>query len=758
MNIVRSLENLIIDMDFYEAGHEVLISTSCLEILCPLSGKLIMGDLSLTDMDILILPPEKEHKIQAEDNTVFFRISLNMKFFAENLSYDLLELLLKDLKVVEEGELREIIKRFIFFSDSSIRTKKISLAAAIVSEIEDLYRPELKKKLTGQQLRLYSEVVEAIEKADGNPRLDDLAENLGITPQYLTSFWKKISGMPLLKYIKENEEQRRILREHFSGDKKTYLINGVKSISDGRIHKIKENFLAEIEADDNAKDENTEVIMAAPDFRRRIDPIWLNLINLGYAKDLYQGRLNSIIERIQSKCGFKYGRICMLFDLIEMYSLGGKIYYSYSKIFSLIDLMIKNHMLPFIELGNKQFKIQFSVKEHFSPSDPYDPNEYFEKVIDLFPGFLRECINRYGYSNVEKWRFEIGYPPYLDADIEKKKDFPFARYSFYFKKIKGIVKELLPECMIGGPGFNSWGNKEEIAEILEIMEKQEASPDFITAYIYPLTDSSTVAEVSKNPDLPKERMKFLADFVKGKKASYEVWITEFNSNLSSRTLINDSQYQASFLINQVYSAIETGIKAVGYYLISDHSLRFADNYDLLFGGWGIFTDTDLPKPVFHAYSFLSELGKYIIGIGKNYIVCSNSAADIQCIIFSYQHLQDKYRIRNMTKEDVMAEYSGESDYETTKIQIRFPELTAGKYEIETHSISSMEANLLYEWYRLGFETPVQTDMNSALAKRSEIMPTMMIKTLKTDGTLTVDTELKRSEVRLFKIRLQREEQ
>ncbi len=760
MNVLRILENLLVDSDIYKADEKFDISSDCIEILCPLRGKIIVEKNPVFNTSICIFPPEKVYRLLAEADTLIFRMALSMEALTENFSYEVVAEMLKNIKIIENAVFSEIIRKCTERRGCLSEMQKISMSAKIIAELENVYRPEDGLGLTEQQKRLYTEIISYTEENREELRLDDMAEKLGLTPQYLTSFWKKLTGSPLLKYIKESKAKKYDLHEHYKNQKRSLDLRGMKRLKSVEIAEICSLYaeVPRVRYFSAANEDKTRNVIAGPEGRHHVSPVWLSLINLGYARELYQGRAMDMLERMQKEIGFKYGRICMLFDLIEMYSLGGKIYYSYSKIFSLIDMMLKNNLRPFIELGNKQFRIQFSINEHFSPEDAYDPNEYFERIIELFPGFLRECINRYGYSEVERWRFEMGYPPYLDADPGKKKEFTFARYSFYFKSIKDIVKKMLPCCLIGGPGFNAWGNVSELNEIVEVMEKQNAAPDFLTAYIYPLTDNKIGAVVSDDPEIFSKRMKKLAECVKNSGIKREIWITEFNSNLSSRTLLNDSSYQAAFLTNVVRCALQYEISALGYYLMSDVALRFADNNDLLFGGWGLFTDTDLPKPVFHAYTLFSKLGYYLLSLGENYIVTSNSAAQIQCMIFSYQHMAEKYRSQNMTIEDVSNEYSDEDMSPKEKIRVDLPDLTAGKYEIETYTIGRTKGNLLYEWFRIGFETPLQTDSNSVLARRSEMIPELRIVTLKAEGTLSIDTEVEKGEVKLYSIRLQKEEQ
>lgn len=84
--------------------------------------------------------------------------------------------------------------------------------------------------------------------------------------------------------------------------------------------------------------------------------------------------------------------------------------------------------------------------------------------------------------------------------------------------------------------------------------------------------------------LMENRMKLLQKSLAAKRIKTELWITEFNSNLSSRNLINDSSYQATFIAKTILAAARQKIRGAGYYLMSDEPLRYADTAKFLFGG------------------------------------------------------------------------------------------------------------------------------------------------------------------------------
>ena len=67
--------------------------------------------------------------------------------------------------------------------------------------------------------------------------------------------------------------------------------------------------------------------------------------------------------------------------------------------------LMKNHMTPFLELGNKAFAIQKNSSASFYPEGNIDSRTYYKGLLEVLPDFIGTCINRYGQEYFDTWRF-----------------------------------------------------------------------------------------------------------------------------------------------------------------------------------------------------------------------------------------------------------------------------------------------------------------------------------------------------------------
>lgn len=476
-------------------------------------------------------------------------------------------------------------------------------------------------------------------------------------------------------------------------------------------------------------------------------PVWKQLINLGYAINFDNSQMFHQLIKIQENIGFRYGRICRIFDLITSYRKGKHILYDYNRIFRIFDALVKNHMYPFIELGNKRLRIQLTLLESLIPDIPETFHEYFEFLLKILPGFICACINRYGYDSISNWKFEISAPSY--ESVDENVDFSIKLYIEYFNRIKNCIHKYVPECQVGGPGFNDWGSPELFKNFLTSLRSDSVEFDFLTAYLYPLYKKESSMKLSGDPDLLEHRMNTLQHIISHEYPQMQLWITEFNSNLSSRNFLNDSSYQAAFITHTLFAAIRQKISALGYYLMSDTPLRYADTLDMLFGGWGLFTDTSIPKPSYHTWYMFSKLGTHIAAKVKNCIITATSPTNYQCILYHYENLSSNYVENNVEKTDFLSPDQLFIHIASDYWELIFNNLPSGYYLIKEYCISPDCGNILFEWYNLHFLTPVKNEDIELLRRLSDLHPSLSCVKVTDDSPLFLHQTLSRQEIKLI---------
>lgn len=735
---------------------------------------------------VLLLPPFTKTVIEPEGSCILLNLSL-----APELLYDVLdkeELFLKPAVFQDAVGLFSHMAQYALFScqeSSPDPYQESSLLLPLLGKLAKLYPlteqlPPSPEIMTQKQIQFLSEILGYVqENYRDELSLGETAAHFQVTPQYFANFFKKFMNQTFHQYVQNVRCQKgciylavtSLTPEEIYGrvglNQAGPLLQYAALIRLTPKASVSRNALSSLLPPDSAKtylsrfagyasEKKTSealpcVVEADVSEDTAFTASWRRLINLGYASDFSSIQIFNQLIRTQKEIGFSYGRICRLFDLVTEYTVGTRTLYDYNRIFRLLDVMIEHDMLPFLELSNKLFRIQLNLLETVPINLNKDSSAYYERLMEFLPDFLRSCINRYGQDCVDQWRFEISYTNY--DFVESAENFPLMKYVRYFRRIKEIIRAYSPRCQVGGPGFNYWKSPQRLAEIFSLFSANQTMPDFVSAYIYPLTSDDAQASLSTNENLTIERLCALRDVARGPFPDIEIWITEFNSNLSSRNMLNDSAYQAAFLAKTLAAAAGLGIQAMGYYLLSDVPLRYVDSLDLLFGGWGLFTDQDIPKPSYHAYRLLAQMGSYLLKNEAPYILTCHSNYSFQCLFYHYEHITPDFCQKNVSIRDFNRPEDIFLRSPSKTFEVRLNGVRPGTYLVKEYVISGEESNILAQWRKIGCLNLSKPNDIQALKLDSQLIPKMRTIEVRPGQPLTIQTVPGRQEVRLLKIDL-----
>jgi beta-xylosidase/AraC-like DNA-binding protein len=793
MNPIFEIQSFIQSANLYLLNKTETLPVHGLDLITILRGSMTMKEPSICcgPKDCLILGPGNLINVTSDDECLFLKVSLRPECILDTMFQE--SMLSSSAKFLSSFEqIHPILLDYakVYLSGQTLNQYRLSaltlqlldLLARDSSLVPGLPDVSRQKECSKQELLVERVTSYLEENYKENPGLSKTAAFFSITPQYLSSLFQKYFNQTFQNHLKGVQcrqgalyyrytdlELHEIcekvgltspdaLKEYFNleGIKKP-VIFGSFSSSFMKPLSPESSLLSfrQIKSGQTPPQEKPvrvyEVIETTVLKSREVPGFWNRLINLGYAQDFSNVKIFDQLKETQREIGFSYGRICRLFDLVSQYSISGRSIYDYNQIFQILDIMIENRMLPFLELSNKLFRIHLSAKENIAKNLVGSTVSYFDQLLEILPDFLRACINRYGQESVNSWRFEISYTIY--DFIELSEIFPLSKYIRYFKRLKEIIKTYAPECQVGGPGFNQWNNPQLLTKIYEMMKAAQAAPDFLTAYIYPTTSDGADASISSDEDLAIKRIKEISEITKSLIANHGLWITEFNSNISSRNLLNDSSFQSEFLAKNLSQSYGLDIEALGYYMLFDVPLRHSDSMDMLFGGWGLFTDSGIPKPSYHTYHMFSMLGKNLLYAHKNFLITADTNSSFRFLFFHYEHINPAFTGRNIQIEDFETDgvffISTNPDY----WEIRVNDATKGTYLVKEYVISDSRSNLLFLWKQMNLITVSRPENISVLKQNSSMLPKLTTLEVDHSGQLRYQISLRRREVKLVTIDL-----
>lgn len=592
--------------------------------------------------------------------------------------------------------------------------------------------------------------------------LQDVADAQHLTPEYLSKFFKTHMGMNLSKYLNEYRLSQAV-KELISTENSITMVamnNGFpNSAAFNKIFKEVYNTTpAEYRAnirekqEVNDKDEKIEIDVDKVEYKEvlgklkrygqfeeksvnkflksdsvknvtvsadinKTKPVrhsWKNLINLGYAEDGLRSDLQQQLTYIQSKIKFKYARFQGVFSN-EMISYGeenvDKLNYNFAKIDKLIDFLYSINLKPFIELGNKAKVLSLASNKVIYFRNSYGNQKNFNKSLDLLENFIIHCINRYGIKEVSQWYFEFWKEGEIDYVFWNGS---FDKYIGEFKSYSELIKQLVPDAKVGGPGFNTEVNKKWFDEFLNQLKITNTKLDFLSVALYPyeLVEDNKNKILNKKGEyetrlLPsKDRNYSKVQIAKIKKMIKEsgveipeVHVTEYNSSISHRHLANDTIFKAAYITKNAIDTLDE-VDSFGYWLCSDISGELKDSKDLLYGDLGLISASGINKPGFYAYEMLSKLGENLIQKGEGYIITKKSSYSYEVITYNYKHFNSSYCLSEETSEGLDQCYNIFENKLKLNLNITLNGMKNGRYRIKKYILSREHGSVFDEWLNM----------------------------------------------------------
>lgn len=631
--------------------------------------------------------------------------------------------------------------------------------------------PEPMVPLTAHRLSLYRSIYSYVDShyADGISQADTAAV-FNITPQYLARFLRENLNMTFRELLAdrraakaeayrqyttltEEEIAWHISPEYRSRDYHLEPDAILPGIADTAFSAVR---ISASPSGDTAMRPDRQYMTTSLNMRHITTSNWRRLINIGYASSLHELDLDAMLARIQQDIHFQYARVCRITDIIYTYTAEGRVYYDFSHVFLLLDTLRRHDLIPFLEISNKRFVIQQATRLPITPRTAEPSVEYYKNLEAVLPHLLKACINYYGQSVVDTWYIEISYPLIENGDpLNPDKDYDLRKYAREFKRLYSIIRTYSPNCRIGGPGFNDWGRMDNIAEYLHTFRRMSVTPDYYSVYAYPIVDApdGSGPMLSSDPALLYNRLQAFATQIHAAEPDKEVWVTEFNSNLSSQNYLNDSCYQATFLLDLVRRTAPLRLHALGYYLLSDAPLRYSDSLDFLFGGWGLLTDSNVPKPSYHAYHAMAMLGHYHIKSSDECTITADSYGHFQIMLHRFSPLLPQYCEHNLTRQDLSAESALIRRAGTDRYHIEIHDVQPGTYIIEDYQINQGHANVAKCWQQMNYLLPSGSSIIREIARVSDLLPQIYSCVVGSDGTFTFDAALHDLDIHMIVVTL-----
>lgn len=592
--------------------------------------------------------------------------------------------------------------------------------------------------------------------------LNDLANELHLTPQYVSQFFKRNFGCTFLHYLAlirlksaMNEIQnttksfltiamdsgfanirsfqatfeqafncspkqyRQLLHQRSTPEQYQRSDAFFKAFMEKEIKSLPISYRTE-------KEENYQVTLMANGQGKVLRHTWQNLMTVGRARLLVLDDIRKQLMTIQQDIGFKMIRFHGIFnDDMHVYEEDeqGNPIYTFHQVNDALDFIIKIGLKPFVEIGfmPSQLALYPDMKilsQVFLVSPPKDMKKWQNLVI----AFLKNCINRYGFDEVVTWYFEFwnnGGISYNEKDPNDLRSSKFWQgtldeYLEFYQATYLALKSVDPQLKIGGPaiGINVLDYfGDNLEKYLRFLRKNNCLLDFVSFHIYPNQIIYPSGEYTVELPVFKERLNYLKKYLKDHHIKKELHITEWSTwGLKEPDGFNDECGKALYLLKSIVDSMDQ-MDSLGYWTFSDYTETMkTKNQEIFSNNIGLFTSNGIKKAAYHAYSLLRKLGDEELGKGEYYIF-TRRKQNYQLLLFFDQKFD-------------------ESEASHACFQMSLMNLPNGTYEKKVYFLNSQSGSSYDVWKAMGsYQELMEEDVQylKAHSMMSYVRETLRIK-------------------------------
>lgn len=428
---------------------------------------------------------------------------------------------------------------------------------------------------------------------------------------------------------------------------------------------------------------------------------WNQTINIGAAEELLKVDICEHISLLKGALKFKYVRFWNLFsEELLLDSPDENDEYNFTRVDYIIDFLLKENLIPHIELGVKAKRIQKNAEISIIYREDNDISQEPEKWKHCLEELMKHWVIRYGIAEIDKWRLEISY------DARQKN---YSGFFYILNETYSIVRRYSSRMEIGAGGIKAGYVDRIVPGFWPEWRKQKWKPDFISimyyAYKVRSEDGHCYFEQNADTDISRDIARVKSYLQIAGMEDEKIYVTEWGSSVSDRNFINDSCFAGAYIVKTILSAYGNA-QLLGYCLGSDRTSQHYDSKTLLFGGRGLITKDGILKPSGFAIEFFNRLYPYEMGHKQNHMLTTDGHNNYALICHNQKNLNYHYYFtdESMVQKETLEKYYDDTD--ELQIKIFITGVPNGKYKIKIYSVNESTGSILNNWKKMNYDKDI----------------------------------------------------
>lgn len=486
-------------------------------------------------------------------------------------------------------------------------------------------------------------------------------------------------------------------------------------------------YAAHMASPEPATERVCEVVVDTAGKKEPLPTHWKRLLNVGYARSLTDKTIQQELQRLQRSVGFAFFRVKGVLDddmCLLRTDMNGKTIMNFAYVDEGIDFILSLGAKPMLELSfmpgllakkQNMFSMRGSVF-----AAPRDLGAWRTLIYRL----MTHLAERYGPDMVSRWLFCPWLPPdFTDLGLCSREEYAEA-YAASYHAIRAVV----PRARIVGPGSVSFLSYWPWYR--EMCRQRECMPDILSFRSFAAVgerEEDGMKLIGNNESFPfavSEDENFLAHTADQIRQALKqehleqmpLILEEWSNNIWQRDLCNDTCYKSAYLFKNILENNQS-LGAMGYFSVNDRLDEVPPAPETFHGGFGLFTQDDIPKSACIALELLAQMGDRCLQQGAGYLV-SQRGKEFQIFLYNYSHYDLLYRYRHVANITATERDQVFLNRQSSAFYIRLKNLPEGTYQVRRYGITRSGGSSYDAWVRMGAPSPMEAQERELLRRLS----------------------------------------
>ena len=487
---------------------------------------------------------------------------------------------------------------------------------------------------------------------------------------------------------------------------------------------------------------------------------WKRLLNVGYARSLTDSRVQRELRRLQETVGFEFLRVKGVLDddmcLLRL-DMNGNPVMNFAYVDEGIDFLLSIGAKPMLELSFMPSILAKKPEIHSMRGSIISGPKDLDRWQTLIGCLMTHLTERYGGDTVALWLFSPWLAPdFMDVGLCSREE-----YADVYAASCHAIRSAVPRALIVGPGSVAFASC--WPWYLEMCRSRDCMPDILSFRSFAAVgevEEDEIKLIGNNESFSfavSGDENFLAHTVAQirqilKRDGLEnmpLILEEWSNNIWQRDLCNDTRYKSAYLFKNILENNQS-LSAMGYFALNDRLDEIPPSIETFHGGFGLFTQDDIPKSACLAMELLAQMGDKLIQQGEGYLV-SQRGKELQIFLYNYSHYDLLYRYRHVAN---MSRTNREQVFvhrESRAFFIRLRNLPEGDYRICRYGITRSGGSSYDAWVQMGAPSPMDREERELLRRLA--CPQYHTDRMQTvNGELHIKASLAPQDVWLIRIR------